>query len=710
MIFKIFKRDLKKIFTNSMAIILAVGIAVLPSLYAWINIYANWDPYGSTGNMQVAVIIEDEGCTYRDIHINVGEQIETNLKGNDAINWQFVDKKTGMDGVMASKYYAAIEIPKDFSKNLASIITSEYTQPKITYYANEKKNAIATKITDKVVETVQTEVNESFVETVVGVFEEVLGTVIGEVNKTDGDSMIKSIVGQIDEAKSSINAVRKTLDGFNDVMKITDQLGSSLSNDNVERILGNADSLVKNTEDVVKITSATVGSITSSVDTVLNEASKSLNEVSKSIENAGNSTNSEVKNELEKVYITISGITTKLDSLTETMHSIKDSLPSDIPAFDKSITKIEDINSSLKSLLSTIEKAKNSDNPKQYAESISQTINKISSSLTTVTNDYKNNVKPVLESTITSLLSVLSDLSNVISSIDSEMPTMNSLASSLNNSLSAGNNMVSALTSMLDTCEKDLTSLTKKINSLSESEVINTILNITSGSDEDIGKFLACPVDIDTEKVYAIDNYGSAMAPFYSTLAIWVGAIILVAVFKTNVKKKKELGNVKPIHEYVGRGLLFMLFSLIQSIIICVGDLCFLRIQCYHPVKFVLAGAFAGLVFSMFIYSLVYAFGDIGKAVAVIMLVLQLGGSGGTFPIDVTPALFRIIYPYTPFTFVINAMRECICGTYSGDYWLDLLKLSAYIIVAIFFGTFVRWLFKNPMKLFTKRIEETGLF
>ena len=111
-ILKIYSRDLKKIFTNSMAIILAVGVLVLPSLYAWINIYANWDPYGkqSTGNMQIAVIIEDKGTKFKDIEVNVGEQIKENLSANDVINWQFVSKEEGIYGVKAGKYLSLIHI------------------------------------------------------------------------------------------------------------------------------------------------------------------------------------------------------------------------------------------------------------------------------------------------------------------------------------------------------------------------------------------------------------------------------------------------------------------------------------------------------------------------------------------------------------------------------------------------------------------------
>ena len=196
----IFKRDLKKIFTNSMAIILAVGIALLPSLYAWFNIYANWDPYGSTGSMQIAVIIEDEGYTYRTIEINVGEKIRENLEGNDLIDWQFLPKDEALEGIESGKYYAGIEIPAGFSESLTSIVTNDFVQPSITYYANEKKNAIATKITDKVVQTIQLEVNESFVSTVIGV--------IGSLINVMADSTQSGAVTMLDDLQTNGKQVR----------------------------------------------------------------------------------------------------------------------------------------------------------------------------------------------------------------------------------------------------------------------------------------------------------------------------------------------------------------------------------------------------------------------------------------------------------------------------------------------------------------------
>ena len=146
-----------------------------------------------------------------------------------------------------------------------------------------------------------------------------------------------------------------------------------------------------------------------------------------------------------------------------------------------------------------------------------------------------------------------------------------------------------------------------------------------------------------------------------------------------------------------------------QGLIICLGDLCFLNIQCCHPFLFVLAGCFASLVYSLLIYSLTVTFGDIGKAIAVILLVIQIGGSGGTFPIDVTPTFFRTINPFLPFTFVVNAMRECICGSYGSDYWIDLLKLSVYIIIALVIGLLIRIPFRKPISFFNERLEDTDV-
>ena len=167
-IWEIFRRDVKRIRKNVIAMIVIVGITVVPCLYAWFNIAASWDPYGNTGNLKVAVASVDEGYegSIIPIQINVGDQVLTSLRSNSQLDWVFTNKKKAVEGVKSGKYYAAIVIPKDFSNDMMSIFSENISKPSITYYSNAKENAIAPKVTDKGASAIKTQVNEVFIETV----------------------------------------------------------------------------------------------------------------------------------------------------------------------------------------------------------------------------------------------------------------------------------------------------------------------------------------------------------------------------------------------------------------------------------------------------------------------------------------------------------------------------------------------------------------
>lgn len=707
MIFKIFKRDIKKIFRNSMAIILAIGLAVLPSLYAWFNIYANWDPYGSTGNMQVAVINNDEGAVIKTFTVNVGSQIETNLKANDLIDWQFVSKEEGINGVKAGKYYAAIEIPSGFSNSLTSIMSSEFKQPQIVYYANEKKNAIATKITDKVVQTVQTEVNESFITTIVNLMNQVFGFVLDE-NDISGGAIFNKISNEINETKASVADLNNSIGTFSDISELLKQLGSSMSSEKISNLLNSTNDVINDTSDVVKITQTSVSGVVDNIGTLLSGVTSSLDNAAEIVENFSPDQNSvEV---LKTAAQTCTNMATVMDTVCTMLNQLNQSLPNPITAIDDLVKTLTENAVVLRDLGVKLNAAADGAYEGTLSD-IAASIREVSSSLKASMNDYNNTVKPQAEKMVSNLLSTLDSASKMIGLLDDDVPTVDTLIKTLNASLDSSVGLFGSLQSMLKNFENELDNLSEKINTLSNSEEFNTFLNVMSENADKLGEFIACPVQVETDKIYGIDNYGSAMAPFYSTLAIWVGAVILIAIINTNVKHKKELGApVKPYQEYFGRGLLFIAFAIVQALIVCLGDLYFLGIQCYHPVKFLFAGCFAAVVYAMLIYSLAYTFGDIGKAAVVVLLVIQIGGSGGTFPIDVTPKFFQAINPYLPYTFVINAMRECVCGTYGGDYWLDLLKLSAYILIALLIGLVLKIPFRKPIRFFNKKIEETDVF
>ncbi len=706
-IFKIFKRDLKNIFTNSMAIVLAVGVALLPSLYAWFNIYANWDPYGKTGAMMVAVCNEDEGAAYKNLDIDIGSQICDNLKGNDSIDWQFVSKKDAQNGVAAGRYYAAIEIPSGFSKNLASIVTDDYERPQIIYYANEKKNAIATKITDKVVQTVQTTVNESFVTTVVDVMSAVIGSAM-ESDSVTGENTFDYLKTQVNNARETVGTLSDTLTSLEKLLKLTKNLNVDTSN--LDALLEDTDSMISDTTDAVKVTQETMGSVTDSIGSILTDTCDTLESLASTTDKVADKDLSSATATMKQVASQLDTIRAEIDEISSLLSKINSSLSKPISEVTSLVTRLNNISKSLKSVSTALVKVSSVDYDKTAYNSATK-LRKISSSLKTSANNYSENVEPALTSAVDSLVITLGDLSDMLDNFQEKSPEIGTFASTLKECAETGDNLVVSMNKVLKNTDKKLKNLLNVIDNIQDSEIVNAAVNLTTKNGGDLGEFLACPVEVKTDKVYGIENYGSAMAPFYSTLAIWVGAMFLVALVKTNVKKKKEISPlIKPHEEYFGRALLFVGFAIIQSLIICLGDLYFLKIQCYHPLKFLFAGVLASVVYSLFIYSLVYTLGDIGKAVGVIMLVVQIGGSGGTFPIDVTPDFFISINPYIPFTFVIEAMRECICGTYGNNYWIDLLKLLAYAVAALVIGLPLKAIVKKPIKFFEKKIEQTGLF
>ena len=708
-IFKIYKRDLKKLFTNAMAIILAVGLAVLPSLYAWFNIYANWDPYGSTGSMQVAVVIEDEGYRFRDIDIDVGAEIESNLKANDLIDWQFVSKDEAIQGIKSGKYYAGIEIPKGFSKSLTSIVTDDFKQPQITYYANEKKNAIATKITDKVVQTIQQEVNESFVTTVINVISSLID-VVAEATENGALDTFGDLKSKLDSASSSITGVQKTVNSFGSIMELSDTLNDALNNEKLGKIAKESSELVSSGEELAVLLQKSINSITSSVDKTLDKVSEGTDDTADLIASISTKTAEEAAQPIADAQAKLLKFKAQLEAIRDTLQTVQNFLPVKLPALDKLIAKNNTRIQKIEKILKGVDKIKS--NPaKADIDAVVKDLKTLSADLSEMQTDYKKNVQPVVDKNLSTLIDVLSVTGDLIADLNGDMKNVKSLAGSINGAVQSGADLIKGIDKLLEAVKKELNSLSKKIDGLGDSQVFNTIKNMAGTNSEQLGAFIACPVIVNTDKIYGIEQYGSAMAPFYSTLAIWVGSMILIAVVKVAVKRKKEIGEKVRIYQtYFGRLLLFLSFSIVQSAIICLGDLYFLGIQCYHPGKFILAGIVAAVAFTVFIYSLGFTFGDIGKAVGIIFLVVQIGGSGGTFPIDVTPKFFQAIHPYLPFTFVVNAMRECVCGTYGNDYWIDLLKLSAYIGIGLIIGLGVKFLVKKPVRFFEKQIEKTGLF
>jgi putative membrane protein len=205
---KLFILDWKRIFKNPIAIFLVVALMFIPSLYAWFNIKALWDPYANTSQLPIAVYSDDRTEKFQDKSINIGDEVLKNLKENKQLGWKFVDSKQELDkGVKSGKYYAGIYLPEDFSKNLLSFTTGDIQKPKIVYSINEKINAIAPKITSKGASSLQSQISEEFI-------------------KTASSTLLKTFndIGyDIDKNMVSIQKIKNTILSTNDNLDTIDQ-------------------------------------------------------------------------------------------------------------------------------------------------------------------------------------------------------------------------------------------------------------------------------------------------------------------------------------------------------------------------------------------------------------------------------------------------------------------------------------------------------
>ena len=225
-----------------------------------------------------------------------------------------------------------------------------------------------------------------------------------------------------------------------------------------------------------------------------------------------------------------------------------------------------------------------------------------------------------------------------------------------------------------------------------------------------LGDFLSAPVNITTEQVYAVKSYGTSASPFYTILALWFGGLILVAIMHTPVHPAPDIpADAKRYEKFFGRYFIFFAVGQLQALLITLGNLFYIGIQCYHPFLYWVACAFSSFVFTFFMYSLTVAFGNIGEALGIVLLVIQVAGSGGTFPIEVLPNAYQIIYKFLLFPYSMDALRECIAGMYKYDYIKNLAFLSIYIVVSLIIGLFLQKPFEKLNHMIERSKEKSGV-
>lgn len=693
-IFRVFLSDVKRLRSNVVAIVIIMGLSIIPALYAWFNIMSNWDPYGTsaTSQMKVAVCSQDSGVEIGSLSLNVGDEVITGLKENTTIGWVFTaSKDEALEGVNSGDYYAALIVPESFTTDFISFLGGEPKNPTIAYYENSKKNAIATKITGKAKTAVQEQVNQKVISTLTEVLTE-SGKILAE-NDENGVDIVVSTADQLDELDSSLQTYVNILNTFSLVTASASDLAES-----AQSLLINTQGIFDSSQDSVSNMQSSVLSSAQTADTVSSLIGISLDSVEQDLTLLSDQMDTlTVGDSFDSIRNQVDTAKTMSKSTISVLKDIFGETDQYVSAVDKSFKQLNtDLTAFKKDANVTAQSLKH------LKRTIKADIKDCKNSIRKIRNTYQYQVQPDVSRSVLRMEQALIQTGKMLNNIESSFGTIDRALESYQTTLDSGTDDITATKDYIVSLQSDIRKLSKSLRALSGDEQYNEMMDLLKNDPTLMASFMASPVSMETKAVYPIETYGSAMAPFYTVLAIWVGALILVALIHVKVAPVENL-KVRPWQAFFGRYITFFLIGQAQTAITVLGDLFYVDIQCPHPFLFCLASAASSFVFTLLIYSLTVAMGNVGEAVAVIVMVIQVAGAGGTFPIEVLPEVYQMIYKFLPFTYCMNALRECVGGLYKNDYWMDLRALGIYILISLFIGLVVA----VPLRRLNKVIERS---
>lgn len=725
----ILRRDLLRLLHNPIALVVAIGVCVVPCLYAWINIAGNWDPYQNTGDIRVAVVNEDAAVDVADMgEICVGDMLIEKLKDNDAIGWQFVDEDEAMDNVESGAYYAAIVIPEDFTKSLTGVLEGNTNKAHLKYYVNEKVNAIAPKVTDTGATTIETQIDSQFVATAGEVISEKLGTLS---DKLIADA--QGAVGTISDALAATRTALTSADGKlgdvstgleNAVTGIGDAAAKlealkgkgSTTSDNLDVVIDNFGITRQNTHAFIADISTKLGDGASSIAELSSTANYDISSLAGDIAAARSEVDAAI-GALEKDLTDNEAIRIKIQSMLDIIVSYE-------PEDEHTKTVLIELKEQLSDELDILIQISNAEKAKiDELRALGQKLEDAADEVATLSQKINNSVQVAMNalhgaqtgviseslldisSALDTFVQVAQELSDALRSIDPIVSQVCSVGTELTKTLEESKTALEGTRESLDSLASNLEPIETEIAALGASQEWEVIKSLTATNPEGVKDFLTAPVQIEENRLYPVKNYASGVAPFFTSLALWVGGIAFVAVFKLEVDED-EVGRIRPWQAFFGRWGLFVLLGTLLAVVCCTGDLV-LGIQCDYPLAFYLSAIVASFTFVTIIFSLSVAFKHLGKAIAFTLTILQVPGSSGMYPIEMMPPFFQAIGPWLPFTYSNNAMREAIAGFYDMNIVVDLLMLLLFVVPSLLVGVTARSYLVNINSLFDRRLRET---
>ncbi|PJI09514.1 MULTISPECIES: YhgE/Pip domain-containing protein [Clostridium] len=714
-VLKVYKRDMKSILKNFPTTVIIVGLCIIPSLYAWINIKACWNTYENTGTIPVAVVNNDKGASFRGSNLNIGKSIVSNLKKNHKIGWVFVNSKNADMGVIDGSYNAVIEIPPNFTSSFTSITSSNPKKPQIVYKVNTKLNPVSSKITGTAKDTLTNTITTEFISTV----NKTIFSSLNEVgnNAQKNKSNILKLKNNIININNNMDFILTSLTSINNnssnLSTFLTQLQATMPGVN-----NGLDSIYKSNEDTKNILSETQTTLNNSfnnMDLNLNNASASVYKI-QTLVNTLNTNFSSSNSSL--IYSNISKLNTELENLNNSTNAVIDFLqkinstsPNEsVTSMIASLKNVQNYISDEKSNLSKLQSQLLSSNNlnQSLVSSLNNDTAAMNTQLINTNKTYNNSAKSALNSTAQSLINATGDAASLIGTAQNLNTEINGLLKTAVDGSNLSGKVSLDLKNRLLQFKDIISTLGNKLEDTNNNDIIQ-IISVLQNNPDFMGDFISTPFNVKNESIYTIPNYGSGMAPVYTVLAIWVGVLLLGSLLRSKPVHFEGSDGISMREKHFGKMLTFITLSLIQSFIVSVGDLVLLHVHTANPFLLIAFALISGLTFSIIVFSLVSVLGNIGKAVSIVFLIVQIAGSGSTYPIQVDPLFFRVIQPLLPFTYSVGGFREAIAGPLATSVVLDITALMLISTVFILFGFFFKIPLNRIISKFESSFKESGV-
>lgn len=726
-IMSLFAHDVRRLFANVMSVIITVGLVVIPSIFAWYNIIACWDVFDNTGNLTVAVANSDAGyeSDLVPLRVNVGDQVVSALRANDQINWTFTDEADAIDGVEAGRYYAAVVIPASFSRDMLSFYSDDMQHADIVYYSNEKKNAVAPRIIGQGADTVSYQINEVFAETVSEVALSLASSLNNFADSENIDASAAALAERLRDVADGADQAAAVLDLYGSLFSSAGELANSSA-----ALIQAARGEVANLQPTLDAGATGIGQTAGELQQAASEITTALDAVKSSMDSVSDAANgmlddagvaaSASSEQMRTQAEAIAGQVGAFNDLANQLDALaaSDDLPADArPAAQAAAERMRQTAHLLDDLRGKLNTA--ADNldagvaqSQQQRDEIASLAEQAKQSADDIKTSFEQDLLPSITDLAGQAGALADNVASGLNALDGVAETVAGSTGSATDLLASAEATAADAAGKLRTSGDELRQLADDVTAALASGDSDELKRLIGGDVQAFAHALAAPVGIERVAVYPVENFGSAMAPLYATLALFIGSLLIMVAVRP-VPSQRALDDLprppRSVELYLGRFGVVAALSLAQSTLMALGNMFFLGVQVAEPLLYLLCFWVAGLVFVFIIYTLVSTFANLGKAIAVLLLIVQVTGCGGSYPLSLLPGFVQALSPWLPATHALEAMRAAMMGVYQGDFWIHLGILAAFVIPAAVLGIVLRKPISRLMAWYIKKVEASKL-